>query len=445
MMRHILTCLDSGAFGRNNKHHDQYQTKDYEYVIPSRLIKGFNLVSMFTNALRHPTASTFEPLQSLLNQEISGPEPKEINTPDQFLKNLTSSLQACAKNLVRHLQTASEENGLGELGLELPSQPRPSAVSLSTNALARLEKEVIAEDIEDQTQSRQTLEREDVLHSQSNALSMVAEDGRRQATSGAISTESGMTAQDEDGRYDNGQSSGVESDDNQEDQDAVTREFALAAHAALSKRQPGQTDLSPLVFTSTPADSTASSNLSQTRGQRMDLPTSSPAELPQVQTVPAALGSSASIKEQYERAREEHEREKANERRRATLQQSQRRPWNSAEENALMAGLDKVKGPHWKEILAMFGRGGTVSEVLRDRTQVQLKDKARNIKLFFLKSGYDVPSYLKGVTGDLMTRAPAKARKNEAKQRLVESQTEDRATADALNFLSGGPSAIPGE
>jgi hypothetical protein len=80
---------------------------------------------------------------------------------------------------------------------------------------------------------------------------------------------------------------------------------------------------------------------------------------------------------------------------------SQRRPWTTEEERALMMGLDYVKGPHWSSILAMYGKGGTLSEALRDRNQVQLKDKARNLKLFFLKSDIEVPYYLSFVTGDL--------------------------------------------
>jgi len=81
-----------------------------------------------------------------------------------------------------------------------------------------------------------------------------------------------------------------------------------------------------------------------------------------------------------------------------------------------MDGLDRVKGPHWSQILALYGAGGTVSEVLKDRNQVQLKDKARNLKLFFLKSGIDVPYYLQCVTGELKTRAPAQAAKREKEQ-----------------------------
>ncbi|KAF1817220.1 hypothetical protein P152DRAFT_11852 [Eremomyces bilateralis CBS 781.70] len=81
---------------------------------------------------------------------------------------------------------------------------------------------------------------------------------------------------------------------------------------------------------------------------------------------------------------------------------SQRRPWALEEEHALMDGLDRVKGPHWSQILALYGAGGSISEVLKERNQVQLKDKARNLKLFFLKSGIEVPVYLQGVTGELL-------------------------------------------
>jgi hypothetical protein len=86
---------------------------------------------------------------------------------------------------------------------------------------------------------------------------------------------------------------------------------------------------------------------------------------------------------------------------------SQRRPWSHEEEAALMTGLDQVKGPHWSQILALYGPNGTISDILKDRNQVQLKDKARNLKLFFLKSNCEVPHYLSQVTGELKTRAPS--------------------------------------
>lgn len=113
---------------------------------------------------------------------------------------------------------------------------------------------------------------------------------------------------------------------------------------------------------------------------------------------------------------------------RRTGHPSQRRPWTTDEENALMAGLDRVKGPHWSQILAMFGPGGTTNETLKDRNQVQLKDKARNLKLFFLKSNIEVPYYLSFVTGELKTRAPAQAAKNEAKEK--EKLSDERAQVE---------------
>ncbi|CAI5756443.1 unnamed protein product [Candida verbasci] len=79
---------------------------------------------------------------------------------------------------------------------------------------------------------------------------------------------------------------------------------------------------------------------------------------------------------------------------------SQRRPWTKEEEKALRHALE-LKGPHWSTILELFGQGGKINESLKNRTQVQLKDKARNWKVFFLKHGQEVPAYLKGVTGQI--------------------------------------------
>lgn len=87
-----------------------------------------------------------------------------------------------------------------------------------------------------------------------------------------------------------------------------------------------------------------------------------------------------------------------------------RQPWTKPEEDALLAGLERVNGPHWSQILALYGRGGSISEILKDRNQVQLKDKARNLKLWYLKTGKEVPNSLRGVTGELRKRGGARAR-----------------------------------
>ncbi|KAJ4134655.1 TTAGGG repeat binding factor [Fusarium equiseti] len=117
---------------------------------------------------------------------------------------------------------------------------------------------------------------------------------------------------------------------------------------------------------------------------------------------------------------------------------STRRPWTQDEEKALMAGLDMVKGPHWSQILTLFGQSGTISDILKDRTQVQLKDKARNLKLFFLKTNSEMPYYLQAVTGELKTRAPTQAARKEAEERARLSSEEQRATLNGIMTLAGG-------
>ncbi|KAL2069858.1 hypothetical protein VTL71DRAFT_14537 [Oculimacula yallundae] len=116
---------------------------------------------------------------------------------------------------------------------------------------------------------------------------------------------------------------------------------------------------------------------------------------------------------------------------------SQRRPWTNEEENTLMAGLDQVKGPHWSQILALYGPNGSLNDILRDRNQVQLKDKARNLKLFFLKSGIEVPYYLQCVTGELKTRAPSQAAKREAEQRAMLASEDEQMRLEGISALNG--------
>ncbi|KAI9881736.1 MAG: TTAGGG repeat binding factor, partial [Watsoniomyces obsoletus] len=89
----------------------------------------------------------------------------------------------------------------------------------------------------------------------------------------------------------------------------------------------------------------------------------------------------------------------------------------------------------------MYGPGGTINESLKDRNQVQLKDKARNLKLFFLKAGIEVPYYLKYVTGDLKTRAPGQAERQEARERERLQNEDQRAHFDGLQGIMALASA----
>ena len=136
----------------------------------------------------------------------------------------------------------------------------------------------------------------------------------------------------------------------------------------------------------------------------------------------------------YERARVAAASKSTPQSARKPPQPSTRRPWTLEEENALMAGLDRVRGPHWSQIIGMFGKGGSISEVLKDRGQVNLKDKARNLKLFFLKHDIEVPYYLQCVTGELKTRAPGTAAKKEARTRGLSD--DDRAHVEGIMALA---------
>ncbi|KAK0660428.1 telomere repeat binding factor-domain-containing protein [Cercophora samala] len=139
----------------------------------------------------------------------------------------------------------------------------------------------------------------------------------------------------------------------------------------------------------------------------------------------------------YEKARQAAVAKSSNTSRREGLH-STRRPWSPEEEKALMAGLDMVKGPHWSQILGLFGPNGSISTILRDRTQVQLKDKARNLKLFFLKTNSEMPYYLQHVTGELKTRAPSQAARKEAEEKARQNSQEEQAKLQGLMLLANG-------
>lgn len=163
-------------------------------------------------------------------------------------------------------------------------------------------------------------------------------------------------------------------------------------------------------------------------GQPSDPPLA-PGELPPNQTCPTSM--------LYDKARQAALSKSATHTRREGIH-STRRPWTPEEEKALMTGLDMVKGPHWSQILSLFGPNGTISDVLKDRTQVQLKDKARNLKLFFLKTQSEMPYYLSAVTGELKTRAPNQAARKEAEERARLSREEDQAkTQGSMAVLVG--------
>jgi hypothetical protein len=121
---------------------------------------------------------------------------------------------------------------------------------------------------------------------------------------------------------------------------------------------------------------------------------------------------------------------------------STRRVWSPTEESVLLSGLASVGGPHWTKILALHGIDGTESDVLKDRTQVQLKDKARNLKLAFMKTGQEIPEALKNVTGDLEKR---RVKRKRAGDDTGEPETQEEEVTTGPNITPGEGESIPAE
>lgn len=121
---------------------------------------------------------------------------------------------------------------------------------------------------------------------------------------------------------------------------------------------------------------------------------------------------------------------------------SNRKVWSAEEENALMDGLEYVRGPHWRDILALYGEGGSLSEILKNRSQVQLKDKARNMKLFFAKHGLEVPEILRAVTGELKKPKVIENGEDDEPQKMGDtSLSREDVVSTSNNDESGGVNA----
>ena len=69
--------------------------------------------------------------------------------------------------------------------------------------------------------------------------------------------------------------------------------------------------------------------------------------------------------------------------------------WTQAETIALEEGLRTLKAPRWRELLSLYGRNGTISQVLKDKTPTDLYDKAKSVRQEFVDSGREPPEYLK--------------------------------------------------
>ena len=67
--------------------------------------------------------------------------------------------------------------------------------------------------------------------------------------------------------------------------------------------------------------------------------------------------------------------------------------WTQAETIALEEGL-RTLGTSWKDVLSSYGRNGTVSQILKDKSPGDLYDKAKSVRQEFVDSGREPPEYL---------------------------------------------------
>ena len=101
-----------------------------------------------------------------------------------------------------------------------------------------------------------------------------------------------------------------------------------------------------------------------------------------------------------------------------------RQPWDSRQQNALMNGLERLKGPRWSEILSMH------RSVLKTFTASDLEDQAQVVKNQFKESGRRLPAYLECVP-DKQTgkRHNPRSRTHSIDQNTTKQIIEDSAKA----------------
>lgn len=111
-------------------------------------------------------------------------------------------------------------------------------------------------------------------------------------------------------------------------------------------------------------------------------------------------------------------------------------PWSKEEESALERGLRRFSGPYWSDILGLFGPNGSVSDVLKDRDEAQMEDKACRMKISFLKKGVKFPFYLRPVTGGRRKTAPTV---------VVDDGEGEKGTGEDHSHVKGGVAVTPDE
>ena len=125
--------------------------------------------------------------------------------------------------------------------------------------------------------------------------------------------------------------------------------------------------------------------------------------------------------------------------------------WTQAEMIALEQGLKVLKGPRWTELLSLYGRNGTISKVLKNRTPRDLYDRAKSVRQEFVDSGREPPEHLKTFSKILSrTQSRAASRKSSRstsadsmmaelheRQRIREAKNQDGSRSRQTTNLRG--------
>lgn len=83
--------------------------------------------------------------------------------------------------------------------------------------------------------------------------------------------------------------------------------------------------------------------------------------------------------------------------------------WTQGETIALEEGLRTLKGPRWRDLLGLYGRNGTISQVLKDKMPSDLYDKAKSVRQEFVDSGREPPEYLKAFSNSASSKGSGTA------------------------------------
>lgn len=111
------------------------------------------------------------------------------------------------------------------------------------------------------------------------------------------------------------------------------------------------------------------------------------------------------------------------------LKRSQK--WTAKEEAALIKGLELVNGPFWDSILGFYGPTGTISQDLKKKDALDLEAKSLKLKIDYVKSGRDVPEYLRLANHEITIKRAGKIQTvNRAREDKDSSSTEDSLMGD---------------